>query len=96
VAGHSGFEQSFLAVEPIGGFDRVKHAVIVADNDDDPSGAFRAIIGELDGLLASGDISRGWPTVTGPGLVFVGDPSVSVWMWPAPGEIGCLEPCFGE
>jgi hypothetical protein len=91
IGGNSGFEQSFLAVEPLIGFANVRHVVVVADNDDDPAVAFQAVINKVEGLRSSGDLKRNWGTATRAGERFPGDPSVSVWMWPAPAQRGCLE-----
>lgn len=91
IGGNSGFEQSFLATEPLVGFPDVKNVVVVADNDDDPAASFLGVINQLEGLRSSRDIKRNWGRATQAGVKFPGDPSVSVWMWPAPGEVGCLE-----
>lgn len=87
--GTSGFENAFLACEPIPGFDAVHHVVIVADNDDNPTKAFRSLCRQLE--RARTDFNRTWGDPTNPGETAAGDPTVSVWMWPAPGVPGCLE-----
>jgi hypothetical protein len=42
-------------------------------------------------LRASGGITRNWGVATEAEKKFAGDPSVAIWMWPSPGERGCLE-----
>lgn len=91
VGGNSGFEKSFLAIEPFIGFVDVKHVIIIGDNDDNPSQALNSVVGRLAQLKQSNTIKRAWADVQNAGVKFGGDPSVSVWMWPAPGQIGCLE-----
>jgi hypothetical protein len=91
IGGNTGFEASFLALEPIAGFNQVKHVVILADNDENPTRSFNSIIKSLAALRASNAIHRQWGEATQAGAQFGGDRSVAVWMWPAPGEKGCLE-----
>jgi hypothetical protein len=91
VGGNSGFGRSFLAIEPITGFTDVKHVIVLADNDGDPAAALASTIDPLKKLKQTNSIKRVWADPTRAGARFPGDPSVSVWMWPAPGQQGCLE-----
>jgi len=91
VQGNSGFKESAIASEPVTGFLGVLDVAILADNDDDPAAAFQNVCSQIEAARTEGNLSRSWGRAQQPGVKAVGDPSVSVWMWPAPGQPGCLE-----
>jgi hypothetical protein len=91
VGGNSGFEASIGACEPITGFTEVTDVVLVGDNDDNPKASFDSICTQLENARKAGSIKRSWGSPTAPATKAMGDPTVSIWMWPAPGEPGCFE-----
>jgi hypothetical protein len=91
IGGNSGFEAAIGACEPLTGFTAVKEVVFLADNDDSPSDSFASVCGQLEGARKAGTITRNWGIPTQPATKAAGDPTVSVWMWPSPGQIGCFE-----
>lgn len=89
--GNSGFGSSIFAAEPMGGFTDVTDVLILADNDDDPTESFADICRQIEDLRAQGKLSRTWGAATQVASKAAGNPSITIWMWPAPGEKGCLE-----
>ncbi len=91
VGGNSGFETAITACEPITGFTAVTEVVLLADNDDDPNASFTAVCDQITDARSTGNVSRNWGVPSAPVIKAPGDPSVSIWMWPSPGQPGCLE-----
>jgi hypothetical protein len=91
VGGSSGFGEAIVACEAITGFGNVTDVVILADNDDTPASSFANVCRQLEKARRNGDLSRNWGSVKRPVEKAAGNPSVSVWMWPSPGQPGCLE-----
>jgi hypothetical protein len=89
--GGSGFRAAIMACEPLEGFSEVHDVVILSDNDIDPARSFAAVSKQIETARHAGDISRNWGAPTEVATKAPGDPSVSIWMWPAPGQPGCLE-----
>jgi hypothetical protein len=89
--GGAGFGAAIMACEPLEGFAEVENVVILSDNDDDPESSFAAVRKQIEAARRAGDISRNWGAPTQVATKAAGDPSVSIWMWPAPGQPGCLE-----
>jgi hypothetical protein len=91
ISGNSGFETAVGACEAITGFTGVTEVVILADNDDDPVSSFAQLCAQLERARRNGSLQRNWGAAVQPVTKAVGDPSLSIWMWPAPGQPGCLE-----
>lgn len=91
VGGNSGFRPSIIAVEPMTGFSSVSRVVLLADNDDNPKASFTAICEQIERSRRAKEVGRRWGTPKKPVDVAPGDPSLSIWMWPQPGQPGCLE-----
>jgi hypothetical protein len=74
------------------GFKAVRDVVIISDNDD-PTMSFADICAQIERARAEGNLTRNWGAPAVPGVKAIGEPSVSVWMWPASelAEAGCLE-----
>jgi hypothetical protein len=89
--GIAGFRNAVMACEPITGFTSVSSVILLADNDDDPLGAFRNVCGQVEQARVAKDIKRQWGEPAQTALKAVGDPSLAVWLWPAAGTAGCLE-----
>jgi hypothetical protein len=85
-AGKDGFEDAFIGCDALTDFDNVSEVVIVADNDGNAFASFAAVRAQL--LKA---IRHNWAIPDHAGQKAVGQPSVSIWMWPSPGNNGCLE-----
>jgi hypothetical protein len=94
--GNGGFGEAIIASEVISGFDRVTEVVIVSDNDDDHAVSFEAICNQIQAAKDSGDVQRDWGVPDAPYVRSQGDPAVTVWMWPADAQQGCLETVLWE
>lgn len=91
VGGNSAFEKTIAACEPIPGFNNVLDVVILADNDANPAESFENVRRQIENARNGDSMSRRWGDATAVAVKAAGDPSASIWMWPAPGEMGCLE-----
>jgi hypothetical protein len=87
--GNTGFQRAIISADAMSGFSGVSDVVLVADNDD-PATSFTMIVAQIRSALASG-LSRQWAVPTVPYVKAAGDPSVTIWLWPAQGQAGCLE-----
>lgn len=91
VGGNSGFYNAVVTSDAMPTFQPVTDVVLIADNDE-PSASFGAICAQIERARGEGNLTRNWARPTTPGVKAVGDPSVSVWMWPASNaQPGCLE-----
>lgn len=96
IGGNAGFEEAAIRCGPITGFSAVTSIVIVSDNDDDPTAAVKAIHDQIEKARAEGNLTRNWAVPETSSSIALGDPSVAVWTWPAPGKPGCLETLLWE
>jgi hypothetical protein len=91
VGGNSGFYKAVVTSDAMPTFEPVTHVVLIADNDD-PAASFGAICAQIERARSEGNLTRNWGRPATPGVSAAGDPSVSVWMWPASNaQPGCLE-----
>lgn len=70
--------------------DYVKSVVVVGDADGDPQGAFQELCRALE-AASRADIDLAFVVPDNPGTFASGPPKVGVFLWPRPGEKGCLE-----
>lgn len=91
IRGNSGFERALIGCEPLTGFNGVSEVVILADNDGTPRESFEAVLAQLMGAKTQGNLKRTWGVPSSAGARSIGDPSVTIWMWPFANQIGCLE-----
>jgi hypothetical protein len=91
IGGNSGFRKSAAAADIKRNFPLVTDVVILADNDEDPQASFASVCSQIRNAKQNGQLKRNWAIPTAPATKQAGDPSVSVWMFPAPGQAGCLE-----
>ncbi len=89
--GNTAFENAISVCEPLTGFLGVSEVVLISDNDSDPAASFAAISAQVGRARQSGALNRGWGSPQAPTVKAAGDPSLSVWMWPSEGGVGCLE-----
>lgn len=90
VRGRSGFARAILGCEVISGFSNVQTVVLIADNNGDHIQAVADVCTQVREAKRLG-AARKWGIPTSPATFARGDPSTALWMWPAPGEEGCLE-----
>lgn len=90
-AGNSGFENAFIGSDALTGFENISDVVIVADNDGDAQKSFGVVRAQLLKAKNKGNLQHNWAVPDQAGVRAVGQPSVSIWMWPTPGNAGCLE-----
>lgn len=87
VGGNSGFVRSVAAADIKRGFSAVTDVIFLADNDDLAATSFDNVCTQIRVAKKV----RNW-AIPPPGETKqAGDPSVAIWMFPAPGEEGCLE-----
>jgi Protein of unknown function (DUF3226) len=91
VGGDSGFGDAVIACEAIVGFDRVNEIAILADNDEKPAASFTKLRKQIEKARREKNLSRNWGKATRPAEKALGDPAVSIWMWPSADQPGCLE-----
>jgi hypothetical protein len=58
--------------------------------------SFLNICSQIEKARQEKAIQRGWGRPTQATVKAVGDPSVSIWMWPSSSELGCLETVLWE
>lgn len=90
-AGKEGFEHAFIGSDAISGFENIVDVIVVADNDSNAPKSFNAVRTQLIKAKDEGNLKHNWAIPDYPGVRTIGQPSVSIWMWPAPGDVGCLE-----
>lgn len=83
--GKDRFAEYLASLKPRTGIDRLRHLIVVGDNDTDPDRAFRGIQDQIQ--------HAGFPAPEQPNDTIrgVSGPSVTVVMLPAPGEPGNLD-----
>jgi hypothetical protein len=90
-AGKEGFEAAFIGSDAIRSFENIVDVIVVADNDSHPLKSFNAVRAQLLKAKDEGNLKHNWAIPDHSGVRALGQPSVSIWMWPAPGDNGCLE-----
>jgi hypothetical protein len=98
VGGNTGFYRAVMAADSKRNFSNVSDVVIIADNDDDATNRrmFVNICNQIQRAKTNGNLQRDWAIPRTPEIREVGDPSVSVWMFPADKKPGCLETLLWE
>jgi hypothetical protein len=91
IGGNTGFTRSIMAADIKRDFHLVTDVLILADNEQTPTTSFRSICDQIRNARQNGNLKRDWAIPTQPASKEVGDPSVSVWMFPSAGAPGCLE-----
>jgi len=91
VGGNTGFKRAIMAADARRNFIAVEEVVILADNDMDPNKSFLSICSQIKNAKLTGNLSRDWAIPDKPGIKMIGDPSVSIWMFPSEAQHGCLE-----
>jgi hypothetical protein len=96
VGGNTGFKRAIMAADIKRNFIEVDEVVILADNDMDPNKSFFSICSQITNAKSTGSLSRDWAVPDKPGIKAIGDPSVSIWMFPSEAQQGCLETLLWE
>jgi len=94
--GITGFKRAIRASETVDGFFQVAHVVLIADNDQNATANFQVVASQIGTLEGPDPMERSWGVPTRVGVRADGDPSVSIWMWPKAGKVGCLETLIWE
>jgi len=90
-AGKEGFGDAFIGSDAVRGFENIVDVIVVADNDSDALKSFNAVRDLLIKAKNEGNLKHDWAIPHHAGVRAIGHPSVSIWMWPTPGDEGCLE-----